>query len=906
MIRTVIRLVTVVLLLAAGLIAPTVGSAPAQTAQAADLRYFDPGNIISDAVFYDYASMDAASVQAFLNAKGGNCTSGSLCLKNYRMDTTDRAGDNLCAGYRGAAGESAAVVIVKVAQSCRVSPRVLIVLLQKEMTLVTGSPTARQYERAAGYACPDSANGGCDPTYAGLQNQLYRSAWQYKRYQAYPNNYSFRAGMTNTIGWHPNAGCGSSRVYIANQATAGLYNYTPYRPNQAALNAGYGTGDSCSSYGNRNFWNMFTDWFGSTGYTVPGAIGGLWELNGGGTGVLGGPTGPQYCGLVQGGCGQHFQGGSVYWSPSTGAQMVSGAIAGSYASTGAQGGFLGYPAAPMVCGLAAGGCAQVFQGGSIFWSPASGAHPASAGIGAYWAGLGREGGPLGYPVTDMNCTLVDSGCGQWFERGSIYWSPSTGSISLTGAVNGSYRAQGAERSALRYPTAEMTCSGTSCRQDFQGGSMTWAADTGPRTTSGAIGALWRAQGGQASALDVANGDMICGLAGGGCSQRFKGGAIYWSPASGVHALTGAIGGIWLSEGAERGPLGYPITELVCTAGGCSQDFQAGQLAWTSTHGNRRVSGAIGMLWRHLGAGTGSLGYPLSDTSCALAPAGCNQVFQDGSIYWSAATGAYSVSGPIATAWAAAGAQASYYGYPVTEPSCTDDGCSQYFQGGLLAGTDDHGAFGVSGGIGAHWLRQGGGDGPLGFPVGEITCALTPAGCSQAFENGTVYWSAATGPWAVSGDIATAWAATGAQAGYLGYPRGEATCVAGGCTQAFQGGQLAGVSGQAAHTVSGAIGGLWNAMGGGRSILRYPVGPLTCTAAGCSQPFQDGVLSWDPAAGTHVVSGPLAARWAAEGGPTGSLGYATSGAYPVAGGTRQDFQGGRLTLDTASGTVTRSS
>jgi hypothetical protein len=34
------------------------------------------------------------------------------------------------------------------------------------------------------------------------------------------------------------------------------------------LNAGYGTGDGCGAYGNRNFWAMFTDWFGSTQGTV--------------------------------------------------------------------------------------------------------------------------------------------------------------------------------------------------------------------------------------------------------------------------------------------------------------------------------------------------------------------------------------------------------------------------------------------------------------------------------------------------------------------------------------------------------------------------------------------------------------------------------------------------------------
>jgi hypothetical protein len=70
--------------------------------------------------------------------------------------------------------------------------------------------------------------------------------------------------MNANIQYNPNAGCGSGTVYIQNQATAGLYNYTPYQPNPAALNNLYGTGDGCSAYGNRNFWRMFNDWFGST------------------------------------------------------------------------------------------------------------------------------------------------------------------------------------------------------------------------------------------------------------------------------------------------------------------------------------------------------------------------------------------------------------------------------------------------------------------------------------------------------------------------------------------------------------------------------------------------------------------------------------------------------------------
>jgi peptidoglycan hydrolase-like protein with peptidoglycan-binding domain len=55
---------------------------------------------------------------------------------------------------------------------------------------------------------------------------------------------------------------------MSNQATHSLYLYTPYTPNAAALNAGYGIGNSCSAYGNRNFFQYYTDWFGSTHATT--------------------------------------------------------------------------------------------------------------------------------------------------------------------------------------------------------------------------------------------------------------------------------------------------------------------------------------------------------------------------------------------------------------------------------------------------------------------------------------------------------------------------------------------------------------------------------------------------------------------------------------------------------------
>ncbi|MET1033119.1 MAG: hypothetical protein ABWX94_01325, partial [Candidatus Saccharimonadales bacterium] len=68
---------------------------------------------------------------------------------------------------------------------------------------------------------------------------------------------------SNYIQYNPNANCGGSTVNIQNRSTQALYNYTPYQPSQAVLDAGWGTVD-CGAYGNRNFYLYFTNWFGST------------------------------------------------------------------------------------------------------------------------------------------------------------------------------------------------------------------------------------------------------------------------------------------------------------------------------------------------------------------------------------------------------------------------------------------------------------------------------------------------------------------------------------------------------------------------------------------------------------------------------------------------------------------
>ncbi len=250
---------------------------------------FDPTRIIDDAVFYNSSTMSVAEIQNFLNTKVPVCDSyGALphgsstraaystangqqmpftCLKGYYENPTTHA-NNLYGGAAPAGSISAAEIIYNAAQTYGINPQVLLITLQKENGLITDDwPWTGEYNTAMGFGCPDSGpnnSANCNSQYYGFYNQVFLAAKQFRIYANSPNSFNFVPGPGNFVKYNPNAACSGTTLNIQNQATASLYDYTPYQPNAAALAAGYGTGDGCSAYGNRNFFNYFNDWFGST------------------------------------------------------------------------------------------------------------------------------------------------------------------------------------------------------------------------------------------------------------------------------------------------------------------------------------------------------------------------------------------------------------------------------------------------------------------------------------------------------------------------------------------------------------------------------------------------------------------------------------------------------------------
>ena len=225
---------------------------------------FDRSNIISDSLFYDGAAMTSAQIQAFLDAKIGTCNNGK-CLNVLSAGISSRdavisrtTGNLICSAIQGGTMR-VSELIYRVQVACGISAKVILVTLQKEQGLTTSkAPSDWNLSAAMGASCPDSAP--CDPAFSGVGPQILKGTQQLKTYKA--ANFAKQPG-TNYIGFSPNTSCGGTNIDIQNYATAALYNYTPYQPNAAALAAGYGLGDGCSSYGNRNFYNYYTSWFGS-------------------------------------------------------------------------------------------------------------------------------------------------------------------------------------------------------------------------------------------------------------------------------------------------------------------------------------------------------------------------------------------------------------------------------------------------------------------------------------------------------------------------------------------------------------------------------------------------------------------------------------------------------------------
>ncbi|MEM8523616.1 MAG: hypothetical protein AAGG68_03180 [Bacteroidota bacterium] len=160
---------------------------------------------------------------------------------------------------------------------------------------------------------------------------------------------------------------------------------------------------------------------------------------------------------------QKYQGGTIYlkkdFENSTrkvDIYAVWGAIHTKWMQSGGLDGKLGAPMTDELVTPDKKGRFNHFKGGSIYWTPQTGAHIVWGEIRALWSKMGWERSPLGYPITDEIATPKPKDHGRYnhFESGSIYWTPETGAQYIPKDIFEAWGKVGHEREEMGFPIPE--------------------------------------------------------------------------------------------------------------------------------------------------------------------------------------------------------------------------------------------------------------------------------------------------------------------------------------------------------------------------------------------------------------------------------------------------------------------
>lgn len=269
---------------------------------------FNANDIIDDSIYNNTSTMNAGQIDNWLN---GNFGSASCISTAHGFSAPDPTGYSPGGGFTYSGNVSAGRVIYDAAQTYGLNPEVLLVTLQKEQSLVTGGSgcSVLGYTGAMGYGCPDSGtthsypgegalaaplyyinnspvtgvSGTCvnSAAKAGFAQQVIHGAWLLKfgqqrslgntGWNVQLNNLpangdhwdnsddpqtcyggpmtqgSYKRCSTdaNPVFYDGYLTIDGSSVHMNSGATAALYWYTPH------------------FHGNQNFYNLFSQWFGS-------------------------------------------------------------------------------------------------------------------------------------------------------------------------------------------------------------------------------------------------------------------------------------------------------------------------------------------------------------------------------------------------------------------------------------------------------------------------------------------------------------------------------------------------------------------------------------------------------------------------------------------------------------------
>ncbi len=330
----------------------------------------------------------------------------------------------------------------------------------------------------------------------------------------------------------------------------------------------------------------------------------------------------------------------IFFAPVATADPASDADAAISAAWDAGGGATG-PLGPKDGGVypAGEGFGQNFAGGKIFFTPATGAHIMTGLILAKYESLGGPAdSDLGFPTIDEGAGRAPDSRNTTFsavDKPVIFFTPDTGARVVRGPINAAWDKLGGSSGVLGVPAEDETYGGAVVTQKFTGGELSYDMKTKkfstvppdlagqlsdvqiPDDPTSAINMARRAAGGALGPLGAAQGAPYP-IGRDGLGQNFAGGKIFYSPDTGANVVTGQVLAKYESVGGPEGDLGFPTTSEV--DGGLATESRMSSFAaedkpvifWTPDYGAVIVRGAMDAAWEKLGGATGTLGAPMAD------------------------------------------------------------------------------------------------------------------------------------------------------------------------------------------------------------------------------------------------------------------------------------------------------
>jgi hypothetical protein len=406
-------------------------------------------------------------------------------------------------------------------------------------------------------------------------------------------------------------------------------------------------------------------------------------------------------------------GGLGFWSDGggtscNGSPAAVGAIEDKYLELGGCGSFLGAPTTPEKAAPDGVGRYSVFQHGSIYWTPKLGAHEVHGKIRDKWAELGWEQSSLGYPISDEYPVPVGSRSD--FEHGSITWDAAKQQVTVEAAASSGphwkvldvdYQAQ----STGYWCGPAATRMALSARLDPPS-QATLASELGTTTNGtdwiGQVTETLNDHVGQRYATTEMPNDPPSQ------SQRDK---LWNDIVLSINNNYPIVANIVAPP--SNHPPGYPNNKTIYhyfAVIGYNPDTSQVYIADSANFGGNKLywlsfdqlatlippkgysaykcptgltGGAIHTKFQALGGCSSVVGGPVTAELKAPDGVGRYNVFEIGSIYWTADTGAHEVHGAIRDRWGDEGWENGALGYPTSDEYGVPEGRRSDFEGGSI-------------------------------------------------------------------------------------------------------------------------------------------------------------------------------------------------------------------------------